>query len=85
MIVVVLPGCKHGPRVVERREFGYVQAFIAEPAVKRLAKPVLDGLSRPNKVELHATLPRPFVQCSRGEFGPVIHGDALGNGRRWAT
>ena len=39
MIVVVRQGCKHGSRVVKRREFGYVQAFVARvPLVSVLSR-----------------------------------------------
>lgn len=73
MIVVVLPRCQHGPGVIERGELGDVEAFVAKPAVERLAKAVLDGLPGPNEVELHATSPdsKPSRYSKAGGRRPV--------------
>lgn len=62
MIVVVLPSRQNGSCVLERREFGDVQALIAEPAVKGLDQPVFHRLARSDEVELYTASPRPFVE-----------------------
>lgn len=43
--------------------------------VERFYVPVFSRLSRPNKIELHATLPRPLLERHGHEFGAVIDGD----------
>ena len=80
MIVVVLPGGQNGSRVLERCEFGDVQAFITESAVKGLDEPVFRGLARSNEIELHAALPGPLIEHARREFSSVIDGNGLGQG-----
>ena len=42
VVVVVPPGCQHGPRVGQAAEQRLVQAFVAQPAVERLD----EGVSR---------------------------------------
>ena len=78
-MLVVLPSRQDGSGVLQRGEFGDVQAFISQRAVEGLDEPVFHRLTRSNEIELHATLPRPLVDRARREFGTVVDDERLGD------
>jgi hypothetical protein len=51
-VVVLLPASQLLPHILEREEHLDVQALIPEPSVETLDEAILDGLARPNKVQL---------------------------------
>src|ERR1700730_8727311 len=75
LVVVLPPELELVAHVGEREEDLDVQAFIAQPPVKRLDVSLLYQLDRSNEVQLHADLIRRCVHRPTSKFSPVIHGD----------
>ena len=77
MVVVVAPQGQLAACIGQGKEDFYVQALIAQPAVKRFDVAVLDRAPWPDEVQMYSVLVGPQVHCLASEFGPVIDGDRL--------
>ena len=77
LIVIDSPRFNLLPGVGERDKGIRVQAFISKPSVETLNHRILHECAGPDEVQLDAMVVYPGVECLRGEFTPVLHGDHL--------
>ncbi len=75
LIVVEPPRFDDGPGLSKRGKLVHVQTLVSQSSVKRFNTGVSHWLAGPNNVELHAPPIGPFFECSRLEFGIMIHRD----------
>ena len=67
-----------GPGMGQVDEPFFVQIFIAEPSVEAFDEGVLRRLPGFNEVQRNTVRLRPFEHRLRGQFGTVVHDQALG-------
>lgn len=77
--VVFLPvGLQDHRGLCQGHELVLVEALVPKLAVEALDVGVLDGLARPDEVQLHPAAVGPLVHGPAREFRPVVTGDDLG-------
>ena len=77
LVVIKPPARKLLSDIVQIEEGFDVQAFIAQPAVKRFDIAIVDRLARTNKLQLYTILIAPRVHRPAGEFAAVVRREAV--------
>ncbi len=86
-IVVHPPGLDDRPRLLQRREPVYIQAFVAEAAVEGLDEGVVRRLTRPGELQPHVVAVRPGVQRLGNELRAIVDRERRGRcpaARSWS-
>ena len=78
VVVIVLPDLQFLPGIVQCDELVESEELVAQPSVERLDQVIVCRLAGAGVVEFDPLAIRPFIQCFRGVFRPVVHGDCLG-------
>lgn len=73
-IVVVTPGLKFFPNIIEAEKEVYIEAFVPEPTVEAFHEAILDGPPRPYKIELNACLVGPRIHSPAAKFSAIVDG-----------
>jgi hypothetical protein len=77
-IVSHSPLLEHVPSFFERAEPFLIQAFFSEAAIEAFDVPVLRGLTRINKMQLHIIYTGPLIQLLASELRSVFDLQQLG-------
>jgi len=75
-IVILLPAGELLAHILEGDEHFHIQALITEPPIETFDETILDGLARPNKIQLNTVAVGPGIHNTTGEFAPIIHGNS---------
>ena len=71
-VVIVFPFGQYRPCVVQGREQGFIQAFVAQFALEALDKPVLHRLARRNVMPRDLPVLSPLEDGHTGQFRAII-------------
>ena len=77
LVVIAAPLIQLAPRVGQVEKDLSIQAFVAQSAVEAFNVTILNRPSRPDEVELHSSLMRPYIHRLACEFAAVIGGNRL--------
>ena len=80
LIVIDPPRFQLRVGVGQRDKLVDVEAFVAEPTVKRFDVRILNGFARVNEVELHPVSIGPVLERAGQKLGAMIHGDRARRG-----
>src|SRR5260221_11413292 len=83
-IVLDAPRFDLVPRIVERNEDVFIQAFLAQPCIEALDVRVLNRLARFDELQLYAMLIGPLVERPAAQLGTVIRLNRQGQSTRGA-
>jgi hypothetical protein len=76
-IVLDAPRFDLVPRIVERNENVFIQAFVAQPCIEALDVRVLNRLARFDELQPYTMLIGPMVERPAAQLGTVVHQEAV--------
>src|ERR1019366_1004983 len=71
-VVVLAPCFDLAPRVVERNENLFVEAFLTQASVETFDEGVLDGLARLDELDPHTAFVSPSIKRTTGKLRTVV-------------